>query len=92
MLSEINIDLAFIGVSGCSAEIGFTCGTEADKTVKRTVIRKARASVMMCDHSKFTRLMPFTFARFEDVDYLISDEPVSQAVVRAALTNGVRIL
>ena len=28
MLDKINIDLAFIGVSGCSLEAGFTCGTE----------------------------------------------------------------
>ena len=28
MLSKINIDLAYIGVSGCSVDSGFTCGTE----------------------------------------------------------------
>ena len=32
MLGTVNIDTAFIGVSGCSADVGFTCGTEADMT------------------------------------------------------------
>ena len=67
MLGKINLDLAFIGVSGCSSESGFTCGTEGDMVVKRMVIDKARTSVVMCDQAKFSRLMPYTFARFTDV-------------------------
>ena len=80
MLEKINIDLAFIGVSGCSAEAGFTCGTESDMVVKRQVIRKARTSVVMCDTAKFSRLMPYTFADFCDVDYLISDGEVPPGI------------
>ena len=34
MLESINIDLALIGVSGCSVEAGLTCGTEGDMLVK----------------------------------------------------------
>ena len=33
MLDKINIDVAFIGVSGCSVEAGFTCGTDSDMLV-----------------------------------------------------------
>ena len=92
MLEKINLDLAFIGVSGCSADAGFTCGTESYMVVKRMVIRKARTSALMCDHGKFSRLMPYTFARFEDVNYLISDAPVLETVDRAAKTAGVTVL
>ena len=92
MLDKINLDMAFIGVSGCSAEAGFTCGTESDMVVKRKIIEKARTSVVLCDRAKYTRLMPYTFARFEDVQYLISDAPVPESVVRAARTAGVKLL
>ncbi len=92
MLERINIDLAFIGVSGCNAEAGFTCGTEGDMAVKAMVLRKARAKVIMCDKGKFSRLMPYTFARFSQVDYLISDGPVPESIVREANTNGVVLL
>lgn len=92
MLDSINIDTAFIGVSGCSADVGFTCGTEGDMLVKRKVIRKARTCVMMCDQAKFSRLMPYTFASFEDVDYLITDSTVPDAVREAAEKAGVQIL
>ncbi len=92
MLEKINIDLAFIGVSGCSAEAGFTCGTEGDMAVKAMVLGKARRKVIMCDKGKFSRLMPYTFGRMQDVDYLISDDAVPEAIVREAQTHGVDIL
>ena len=92
MLERINIDIAFIGVSGCSAEAGFTCGTESDMLVKGKVIKKARTSVMMCDHEKFTCLMPYTFATLADVDYLVSDVPVPEAFADAARAANVTLL
>lgn len=92
MLEGINIDLAFIGVSGCSVEAGFTCGTESDMLVKRLVIQKARTSVIMCSHEKFSCLMPYTFAKLSDVDCLISDSPVPEVFARAAGEAGLQIL
>ena len=92
LLEKINIDLAFIGVSGCSEEVGFTCGTEADMLIKRLVIRKARTSVVICGSDKFKRLMPYTFAGISDVDYIISDEPLPEGFVRKSEENGVKIL
>lgn len=92
MLDKINIDLAFIGVSGCSVEAGFTCGTEGDMLVKRMVIQKARTSVVMCTHDKLKCLMPYTFAALSDVDYLISDAPVPEAFQVAAKEAGLKVL
>ena len=92
ILEKINIDLAFIGVSGCSSEVGFTCGTEADMLVKRAVIKKARTRVVLCGADKLKRLMPYTFAGFSDVDYIISDEPLPEDFVRRCEEFGVKIL
>lgn len=92
LLERINIDVAFIGVSGCSAEAGFTCGTEADMLIKSMVIKKARTSVILCGTDKLKRLMPFTFADFSDVDYIISDAPLPEDFVQKSKENGVKIL
>ena len=92
MLSKINIDIAFIGVSGFSLEAGFTCGTEGDMLVKHQVIKKARKSVAMCSSDKFTCLMPYTFATMKDVDYLISDTPMPEPFQMAAKEYGTILL
>ena len=91
MLEKINIDLAFIGVSGCSAEAGFTCGTEGDMAVKAMVLRKARTKVAMCDKGKFSRLMPYTFGQFGDVDYFVTDDAPEQIIAQLK-ANDVKIL
>lgn len=92
MLERINIDMAFIGVSGCSLEAGFTCGTEGDMLVKHKVIQKARTSVVMCTRDKLSCLMPYTFAQLQDVDYLISDLPMPEQFAEAAVSAGVQLL
>lgn len=92
LLEKINIDTAFIGVSGCSAQAGFTCGTEADMLIKRMVIKKARVSVMMCGADKFKRLMPYTFAAISDVDYIVSDDTLPEDFVEKATEAGVKLL
>ena len=92
MLDEINIDLAFIGVSGCSLDAGFTCGTEGDSFVKKLVIKKARTSVLMCGREKLKCLMPYTFATMEDVDYIVSDSPLPESYVKIAEEKGVKLL
>ena len=92
MLDKINIDMAFIGVSGCSIEAGFTCGTENDMLVKRKVIQKARTSVVMCTQEKLRCLMPYTFANIQDVDYLISDAPMPEPFQQIAKQHGTIIL
>ena len=92
MLEKINIDLAFIGVSGCSVDAGFTCGTEGDMLVKKLMIEKARRSVIMCGKEKFRCLMPYTFAGLSDVDYLVCDDEPPQNFAQAARDAGITIL
>ena len=92
MLEKLHIDLAFIGVSGCSAEAGFTCGTEADMVVKQLMLEKARRSVIMCTREKLSCLMPYTFGKLEDADYLISDLPLPEDFVRTAESVNVKIM
>ena len=92
LLDRINIDVAFIGVSGCSLEAGFTCGTEADMQIKRRVIKKARTSVIMCGADKLKRLMPYTFASVSDVDCVISDAPLPDDFAEALTRAGVKLL
>ena len=84
--------MAFIGVSGCSVEAGFTCGREGDMLVKQLVIQKARTSVAMCGQEKFNCLMPYTYAKMGDFDFLVTDGAVSEAFSKAAREVNMTIL
>ena len=56
------------------------------------MIRKARTSVIMCGREKLDCLMPYTFAKLEDVDYLISDEELPESFMQAVEAAGIRML
>lgn len=92
MLEKINIDIAFVGVSGYSESAGFTCGTEADMLIKRLVLQKARVRVLMCGVEKLDRLMPYTFGSVADADYIITDGAMPESFISAAKTAGVTVL
>ena len=92
MLDKINIDIAFIGVSGYSENAGFTCGTEADMLIKKMIINKARVTVMMCGVEKIGRLMPYTFGNIADADYIITDGTMPESFINAAKECGTVVL
>ncbi|MBR2344333.1 MAG: DeoR/GlpR transcriptional regulator [Lentisphaeria bacterium] len=72
-LENLNIDTAFMAASGYDDRGGFTVGSQLGALLKRAVVKRARKVVMMLDSSKVGTLLPFTFARVEDVDVLIGD-------------------
>ena len=91
-LDGLNIDLGFIGVTGYSGDSGFTCGKESEMLVKKLIIQKARKSVVLMDASKLTRLMPYTFAKLADVDYVIGDGAMPESFAQEAQSAGVVLL
>ena len=91
-LEKINIDLAFVVPSGFTENTGFACGNEGEATVKNLVCRKARVRVLLIDSSKHDKVMPFTFANIEDIDYLICDKPLPDSIAESLRQKGVTIL
>ena len=92
MLEDVNITVAFIGVSGYSAEAYFTCGKEEEKQVKQLVMAKAFKNVILMDDSKVGQVLPFTFGRLEDTDVVVSNGKLPEEFTRQAEEEGTMIL
>ncbi len=88
-ISSINIDLALMAPSGFSLKNGFTSGSQSESLLKRAVIAKAAKVVVLMDHSKLGRSLPFTFATLADIDVLICDSPLPEDVQAQIEANGV---
>jgi DeoR/GlpR family transcriptional regulator of sugar metabolism len=65
-------DLAFIGVSGLTADGIFDYSLE-DSELKRVFLRRSARRVLLCDGSKFNRMSLVRIADFRAVDLLITD-------------------
>lgn len=92
MLENINIAIAFIGVSGYTPDSGFTCGKEDEMQVKRLIMKKAARKVILMDSSKCGKIFPYKFGNMEDVDYIISDEDLPEEFVQLAKEANVIVL
>ena len=92
MLEHINIATAFLGVSGYTADGGFTCGKEDEMQVKRLIMKKAARKVILMDSSKCGKIFPYMFGKIEDVDYIISDGNLPEEFVRLAQEANVIVL
>lgn len=90
-LEDINIDLAFIVPSGVSVKDGFTCGNYSECELKRLVVGKARRVIVLIDHSKMNRCLPYTFAEFDRVQVIVTDEYLPEDISAKAIASGVDV-
>ena len=92
LIQEVNIDTAFIAASGYSQSNGFTSGSYTVCEIKREVLRRARQRIVLMDSLKVDRVMAFTFAGMQDIDVLITDDGLPDAVMRRARECGVEVI
>ncbi|MDD3198676.1 MAG: DeoR/GlpR family DNA-binding transcription regulator [Eubacteriales bacterium] len=82
-VKTINIDMAFMAASAFSLQNGFTCGDYYEAELKRLIIRKAQQVIMMMDSSKINTGMPYTFARLNQIQTLITDDDLPDEYQKA---------
>ena len=76
---DTNFEIAVISTAAFTPENGFSCSSQAEADLLKLVREKAKFLYMMLDSSKIGKIKPYTFARLEDVNVLITDDsfPVS---------------
>ena len=72
-LSHLRIDLALIGCDGFSGGDGPTVLSFEEMEIKRSVLKKAKQKILVCDSSKFLHTGSYIFAKNSDFDLLITD-------------------
>lgn len=71
MIKDIRADKCFIGINGIEESFGYSTPRPVDAELKSLMIKSARNSFILADHTKFGRMY---FSRVDaDVDYLITD-------------------
>lgn len=91
-VKSLNIDFAFMGAGAFSVENGFSCGDYYEAELKRQIIRKAKTVIMMIDSSKMRSDLPYTFAKLNNIKFLVTDDQLSEEHQRQFLQSGVTIL
>jgi len=92
MLSQLYVDVAFMGTNGLSPERGFTTPDPAEAAVKRAMIAAARRTIVLADHTKAGNDFLARFAELTDVDTVITDEGLDGELAEDFERAGLRVI
>lgn len=89
MLLDMSIDKAFMATNGFSVSKGFTTPTSEQAEVKKMLISASMQTVMLMDSSKFAKQYFLKFADISQIDALITDKGISDAMtITLSSMNG----
>lgn len=91
-LADSYVDVAFVGTNGISLERGLTTPDTTESAVKRAMIRAARRSVVLADHTKVGQDHLSRFAGLEEIDTLITDSGLDGQVADELRASGLKVL
>lgn len=91
-LSEIRVDKAFLGVSAIDPRYGISTASHAEATIKKLVVKSAKARIALADHSKFGKQGFALVGPASDMTSLITDAQTSAADVQALKDLGVQVV
>lgn len=74
---KIEVNKAFVGASGVRRGVGLETLNPYEAQIKRLMIRSAKQAFGVVDSSKFETAGVNVFCEFSELDFLVTDKPVS---------------
>ena len=90
-LSELRVDVAFLGTNGLTVGHGLTTPDPDEAAIKRAIVGCGRLVVALVDASKFGVETAVRFAAPADVDVVVTDDGISAADRRALTEAGIEV-
>lgn len=88
---QLNISKAFICTSGISLKNGLSDFSLEEVVTRRNIVKLAHTSYVVADHTKFERDVAVKICDLDAVDYFITDEYLSDDILRKYTEAGIQI-
>lgn len=92
VLQQYNISKAFLAATGISSKNGATNSSPAETAIKRTAIERSVRKYLLVDHTKFEVSSLVTYAQFDKLDAIITDQYPGKELENAILSAGCEII
>lgn len=89
---QFKVDFAIIGTSALDREGDLLDFDLAEVRVSRSIIRQARQSFLVSDHTKLGRTAPARIASLSELDAVFTDQPLPDGLARACEGWGTRVV
>ncbi len=91
-LSEIRVDKAVLGVSAIDPGYGISTASQAEAQIKKMILKSARVSIALADHSKFGNQGFAYVGPVTDIDILVTDSATPAQYLRPIREAGVELI
>jgi DeoR family fructose operon transcriptional repressor len=91
-LSEIRVDKAVLGVSAIDPAYGISTASQAEAQIKKMILKSARVSIALADHSKFGNQGFAYVGPVTDIDILVTDSATGPQYLRPLREAGVELI
>jgi DeoR family fructose operon transcriptional repressor len=90
-LQHMAIDVLFMSCDGLSFQHGLTTPYREEHTIKRAMMKRAHRVVALVDQSKFGNMQMFSFAKFDEIDVLVTDTRVDPEAAEFLASHGMTV-
>ncbi len=91
VLRRVNVQKAFVGAAGFTADEGLTETTEEEAQIKRAMVAAAREVYALVDNSKWGRVASATFCRPEEVTGVFTDAGAPEEMLEGLQGMGIEV-
>ncbi|MGA7623495.1 MAG: DeoR/GlpR family DNA-binding transcription regulator [Candidatus Acidiferrales bacterium] len=91
-LSEIRVDKAVLGVSAIDPTYGISTASQAEAQIKKMILKSARVSIALADHTKFGNQGFAYVGPVTDIDILVTDSGTDAQYLRPLREAGVELI
>jgi DeoR family transcriptional regulator of aga operon len=92
ILDNFTCSKLFLGVDGIDIEQGCTTSNMMEALLNKAMIRTAQKTIIITDSSKFGRRGFGKICPLSDIDMIITDEGISQTMVRDLENMGIEVV
>ena len=89
---NINVDKAFIGITGIDTEKGITATDHIEAQTKKTIIESAKSIIALCDSSKFGHISVNFVSEITKINILITDSEGDKKFISDLSDRGIRVM
>ena len=92
MIREFRIDIAFLGVTAVDAEDGVMSAVFYEQALKKTLIERARKTILAIDHTKIGGSSFLHVCDLKDIDGIVTDKLADTTFLKKAARLGIDVV
>ncbi len=91
-LKNVRVQTAFIGARSIGLDTGLCDSNPATMEFKKTLIKISKKTIALVDSSKWEATSLTTFASFQDIQILVSDNGMDKKYISALQRKGIKVV